>query len=165
MRISRAQLTRLSVAGSAALFVAWRWCRRRRAARGGARLPVTTLCAGTTALREIIEEELICPITRALMVDPVVTLDGQMYERAAIESFWAAQRRRGEPIISPATNLPLRSDQLVPVHALRSTIARLVDSGALDAEIVQEYRDSVREASARRGADTVRVPRARRARF
>jgi len=48
-----------------------------------------------------IKEELLCPITAELMLDPVFTADGQTYERGAIE------RWLEEHDTSPLTGEPL----------------------------------------------------------
>merc|ERR1719326_1055725 len=55
------------------------------------------------------------------MIDPVVSADGQSYERLAIEAWFAA----GETT-SPATGRPLPHQQLLPNHSLRSVIKDLL---------------------------------------
>ena len=57
-----------------------------------------------------------CPISMALMTDPVSTCDGYSYERSSIES-WLKLRPS-----SPLTGALLPSDHLVPNLALRSAI-------------------------------------------
>jgi hypothetical protein len=57
-------------------------------------------------------DELVCPITLELMVDPVVASDGRTYERAAIEE-WL-----GGHSTSPLTNLELASKELRPNRPL-----------------------------------------------
>ncbi len=57
---------------------------------------------------------------QVLLIEPVVAADGESYERSAIEA-WLAERGA----ISPATGVPLLHTQLVPNHALRSTLARM----------------------------------------
>ncbi len=58
-------------------------------------------------------EELFCPITLALMRDPVSTCDGQAYERDAITK-WLLEHRT-----SPLTGLELASSALIPNLPLR----------------------------------------------
>ena len=53
-------------------------------------------------------EDLKCMISLQLPIDPVVTCDGMIYERASIEQ-WLTQSDR-----SPATNLPLKTKALIP---------------------------------------------------
>ena len=63
--------------------------------------------------------ELLCPITQEVMVDPVMTVDGETYERAAIERVFE-DTAKGEDPISPATELELESRLLIPNVALCS---------------------------------------------
>ena len=50
------------------------------------------------------------------MEDPVICCDGHTYERTAIAT-WLGNNSR-----SPKTNQPLPSKELIPNHALRSSI-------------------------------------------
>merc|ERR1712154_122359 len=63
----------------------------------------------------------LCPITREPMEDPVICCDGHTYEREAIE-LWLRNNSR-----SPKTNQPLPSRDLVPNHALRSSIEAMME--------------------------------------
>mmetsp|Transcript_11404 Transcript_11404/g.32836 ORF Transcript_11404/g.32836 Transcript_11404/m.32836 type:complete len:311 (-) Transcript_11404:99-1031(-) len=58
----------------------------------------------------------VCPLTLAMMVDPVSTVDGQTYERSAIEE-WLEHNDT-----SPATGLPLESKLLVPNLAIKKAM-------------------------------------------
>lgn len=60
----------------------------------------------------------VCPITLAVMNDPVVCADGHSYERVAIEK-WLATRGS-----SPLTNVPLDSTALLPNRNLKRAIAK-----------------------------------------
>jgi hypothetical protein len=55
-----------------------------------------------------------CPITHETMLDPVVTIDGHVYERKAIEKWLKTHNT------SPVTNLPLEHKTLTPVHTITS---------------------------------------------
>ena len=59
--------------------------------------------------------ELLCPITHEVMVDPVMTADGHTYERAAIERVF-----EGVGVRSPVTGLVLSSRSLTPNVVVRS---------------------------------------------
>eukprot|EP01083_Nonionella_stella_P019801 54943_1 len=61
--------------------------------------------------------ELLCPITKSIMKDPVICSDGHSYERSAIEE-WLKRHDR-----SPMTNAKLVTKQVFPNHSLRSMIA------------------------------------------
>eukprot|EP01035_Chromulina_nebulosa_P023440 gene23440-30383_t len=58
----------------------------------------------------------ICPITCALMEDPVICSDGSTYEKSAITQ-WMSESNR-----SPTTNLELENNTLIPNLALRHLI-------------------------------------------
>jgi hypothetical protein len=59
----------------------------------------------------------ICPITAEVMMDPVITCDGQTYERRAIEKWF----QRGN-LTSPMTGLALPTTVVTPNHALRQAM-------------------------------------------
>jgi len=61
-------------------------------------------------------DNFLCPITFAIMEDPVLAMDGHSYERHAIED-WLKRNNT-----SPKTNVPLISKQLLPNHNLKSMI-------------------------------------------
>lgn len=61
-----------------------------------------------------------CPITLCLIKDPVMTCDGQTYERAAIEQWFKSGKK-----ISPITGLPLKNTNLIPNILLKSLIEEL----------------------------------------
>ena len=62
--------------------------------------------------------EVVCPITRQVMRDPVVAADGQSYERAAITAFLQAGNTT-----SPVSGQRLAHPGLVPNAALASAIS------------------------------------------
>jgi hypothetical protein len=61
--------------------------------------------------------EMDCPITQALMLDPVTGSDGHTYERSAIQYWFDTGHNR-----SPVTNQVLDSQNLYANHALRKMI-------------------------------------------
>ena len=84
--------------------------------------------AVAAARREALSESLVCPISLALMRDPVVAADGHTYERCQIESWIQRAQRNGEEIRSPVTNEALAYAMLAPNHSMRSLIAQVLDS-------------------------------------
>ena len=66
---------------------------------------------------------LYCPITHELMLDPVMTDDGQTYERKAIMKWFA-----GGQETSPATGAKLASKTLVPNVTLRLVLKTYLKS-------------------------------------
>jgi hypothetical protein len=71
-------------------------------------------------------DEYSCPITGELLRDPVIAVDGQTYERAAIAQ-WFGQHHSGDTVNSPMTGKPLPSRSLVANIALRKLVADYVD--------------------------------------
>ena len=69
-----------------------------------------------------VPDEYICPITSEIMTDPVTTLDGFTYERAAITE-WLRTKDT-----SPKTGATLESKKLIANHSLRSMIRRFNES-------------------------------------
>ena len=61
-------------------------------------------------------DEYLCPITTEVMTDPVTTLDGFTYERAAITE-WLRTKDT-----SPKTGATLESKMLIPNHLVRGMI-------------------------------------------
>jgi len=97
-----------------------------------------------TTLREL-AEELTCPISQFLMVDPVIAADGHTYDRAQIEKWFRQQTESGKKATSPQTREPLSDQRLVSNVALKRTIERLVESGQLDEQIVVQWKASKQE--------------------
>jgi hypothetical protein len=64
--------------------------------------------------------QLVCPITKELMRDPVVASDCYTYERGAIEAWMA------KSMVSPKTGAPLPNKELVPNLTLRASISLLL---------------------------------------
>ena len=64
-----------------------------------------------------VPQDFCCSITGDVMMDPVCTVDGHTYERAAIRQWFSLGNRS-----SPKTNAVLPSIELTPNHALRCAI-------------------------------------------
>lgn len=86
--------------------------------------------AGASPVPEV-QAGLTCPITFALMQDPVLAADGHTYERAAIEAWISRQQGEGQAPCSPLTNLPLPSTELRPNLAARHLVVSLSTAGLL----------------------------------
>ena len=63
-----------------------------------------------------LKENFICPITMAVMTDPVICLDGHTYERSAIEQ-WLSTKNH-----SPITRQIIPNNSLIPNIVLRNII-------------------------------------------
>ena len=115
--------------------------------------------AAAAAVVEGVASSLHCPITKQLMTDPVFTMDGQTYERSAIEA-WLRNHDT-----SPATGKPLPSKKLVPNVRARSMLRELPELTAQSAarlglpampdmsEIDEGAEQEAREAAAKAAAE------------
>ncbi len=63
-----------------------------------------------------VPNEFLCPITREIMKDPVVTSDGHSFEREVITQWLRSNNT------SPLTNLELDNNYLIPNIALKKRI-------------------------------------------
>lgn len=69
-----------------------------------------------------VPDSFVCPISAAIMIDPVATVDGCVYERPYIERWFRERRQQGHRITSPITGLELPSATLMPLVALQHAI-------------------------------------------
>eukprot|EP00913_Durusdinium_trenchii_P024551 g23048.t1 len=69
-----------------------------------------------------VPDSFVCPISAAIMVDPVATVDGSVYERGYIERWFRERRQDGNRITSPITGQELPSATLMPLVALQRAI-------------------------------------------
>lgn len=67
-------------------------------------------------------EIFMCPITHAVMSDPVISIDGYTYERSAIAQWFQSSRK------SPVTGVQLAHRLLTPNHAIRTLLKSLIDA-------------------------------------
>jgi len=69
-----------------------------------------------------IPAEFLCPLTRSLLEDPVATLDGNIFERKAIEEWF-----RSGNTSSPITDEILQTTEVIPMPLLKNAIKRFVE--------------------------------------
>ena len=96
-------------------------------------LPLAPLKASINAALE----ELVCPLTFELPVDPVYTEGGDVCERAAIAALIRLRGMRN--LRSFRTNEPI-SSHLVEAVAIRNVIGKLVGSGLADHEVANAWK-------------------------
>jgi len=75
-----------------------------------------------TELKLMISTNYFCPLTKKLFVDPVLTADGETYEKEAIESLF----RKGENT-SPNTKEVLPNQTLIPNIVLKKLLNELIE--------------------------------------
>ena len=78
-------------------------------------------------------DEILCPITKMLPLDPVMAEDGNVYDRSAIKK-WFKEKKT-----SPVTNLKIRT-KLIPAKHVTNMIQAMVDSGALSGDMVTQWK-------------------------
>lgn len=77
--------------------------------------------------------DLKCSISGELVIDPVLTVDGQLYERASIERWLTANDT------SPSTGLKLSSKTLIPCFVARNSVTQLVEGGVLPVDEQRQW--------------------------
>ena len=87
-------------------------------------------------------DELVCPITRELPVDPVTAEDGRVYERQAMEEWLGS--KAGQAVRSPVTNEPMGT-KLLPAVQVRNTIKGMVTSGAIRGDKAEAWKKRIEE--------------------
>jgi hypothetical protein len=73
--------------------------------------------------------DFICPITQCVMIDPVMTCDGKVYDRCAIVE-WFSNFPLGQAPTSPLTNLQVENVTLVPREDIRLQIKEFLAAKA-----------------------------------
>lgn len=81
------------------------------------RLKTADVAVSTESTTQLKPHSYLCPITLAIMKDPVMLSDGHSYERSAILK-WLKDHKT-----SPVTNLPLAHTRVTDNHTLRGAIA------------------------------------------
>ena len=86
-----------------------------------------------------IAKEFVCPITQELPISPVTAEDGKIYEETAIRDWFS--KKDGEPT-SPSTGAVIGT-KLLPAPQARNTIEALVESGAIEGEIAEAWKEKL----------------------
>ena len=89
-----------------------------------------------------IAKEFVCPITQELPIQPVTAEDGKIYEETAIRKWFAAKLENNESPTSPATGAEI-GPKLLPAPQARNTIEALVESGAIEGEIAEAWKEKL----------------------
>ena len=82
-------------------------------------------------------EELVCPITLELPMDPVMAEDGTIYERSAIEEHLKNSNK------SPTKNTRM-GKKLFASHQVKSTIEKLVRQASRSDSLAKTYNDRIK---------------------
>lgn len=116
--------------------------------------------AGQTELKriktktlDVVVDELLCPITQQLPVDPVMAQDGRVYDREAIKEWidtkkklvknkYSWQKEENFLVRSPSTNKKM-GITLTEATQVRNTIEHLVKSGAVEDEKAEAVKEQL----------------------
>ncbi len=71
------------------------------------------------SIDEDVPSAFLCPLSKNILIDPVATLDGHVFERTEIEN-WL--RVNGPRAISPVTGIPLESIDLISIPSVSAAI-------------------------------------------
>ena len=85
-----------------------------------------------------IAEELICPITQELPVEPVLAEDGRIYEKKDLLQWFGTDREAKSPTTGDIIGTTLK-----PAPQVRNTIEALVKSGAIEGEIAEAWKEKL----------------------
>lgn len=88
---------------------------------------------------QVLLDDLTCPISQNIMIDPVIASDGHTYERAYIRVVLDSPNP-----ISPLTRENL-NNVLLPNIPLRNIIENIIREGLINQEDIDDYRDFVAE--------------------
>ncbi len=73
---------------------------------------------------DTIPKDLLCPITQSIMIDPVITCNGETYEKYAIQKWFRKNICKKDPL----TNKPLKNKKLTPNFVLSRLIRSYVEN-------------------------------------
>lgn len=88
------------------------------------------------ATSALLVAEFSCPITHELILNPVTTVEGQLYERSAIEKWFKTNSR------SPMTNVEI-DKKLFEARSVSSAIRVLVTNGQIVAQHAGEWKSKI----------------------
>jgi U-box domain/Sel1 repeat len=91
-----------------------------------------------------IEDDLLCPITKELPFEPVTAEDGRLYEKQAIEEYFASHPEWDWLVRSPVTNQRI-GKQLFPAPIMKSHIETLIEHGILTGDSAKLWKAKLQE--------------------
>ena len=99
-------------------------------AGGGSGSSSVASSVSASVISQTCPAELICPLSRRIMTDPVFCGDGYTYERSAIEQHFTSQREllvqlghADALVTSPITKQPIESTQLIPNKGVQAAVS------------------------------------------
>jgi len=100
---------------------------------------------GHVGLSDDLLDEFACPISGRLPVDPVTAMDGRIYDRHGLMTWF--DKHPGTTIKSPVTGEAM-GKEVVTAYQVRNTLNSFVERGLLTGEAVDEWKAECKEVDA-----------------
>ena len=100
---------------------------------------------GEVGLSDDLLDEFACPISGRLPVDPVTAMDGRIYDRHGLMTWF--DKHPGTTIKSPVTGEAM-SKGVITAYQVRNTLNSFVERGLLTGEAVDEWKAECKEVDA-----------------
>ena len=90
-------------------------------------------------------DDLVCPISFELPIDPVIAEDGHVYERSALRAWFEREAGHGDfRARSPMTGKPMPT-RVIPAIQIRQMLERMVRSGAFHGDKAAAWEKRIAE--------------------
>jgi len=99
---------------------------------------------GAKRQKQSVESDLICPITRELPLDPVHAEDGSMYERHAIEEYFATTTKSEGKVKSPTKGMMIGTSIFAAPH-IKNHIERLISKDVITGDLANKWKERAKE--------------------
>jgi U-box domain/Sel1 repeat len=107
--------------------------------------------ANTIEQHPSVVDDLICPITFELPLDPVTAEDGIVYERSAIEEYF--QSKEGHAVIKSPVTQQVIGKKLLPAIKHKNTIESLIAMGVIAGSLATNWKEKEEGEEIRKGAE------------
>ena len=92
-------------------------------------------------------DDLICPITRELPIDPCYARDGRLYDRCALEQFF--ETAGGPYVRSPITNAYMEKE-MFPAPQMKSLIETLIETKVITGDFAKTWTRKLQQEQYRK---------------
>eukprot|EP00957_Ditylum_brightwellii_P026732 2021710-Ditylum_brightwellii.AAC.1 len=99
---------------------------------------------GAKRQKQSVESDLICPITHELPLDPVHAEDGSMYERHAIEEYFATTTKSEGKVKSPTKGMMIGTSIFAAPH-IKNHIERLISKDVITGDLANKWKERAKE--------------------
>mmetsp|Transcript_7136 Transcript_7136/g.10448 ORF Transcript_7136/g.10448 Transcript_7136/m.10448 type:complete len:256 (+) Transcript_7136:137-904(+) len=94
--------------------------------------------------KQSVESDLICPITHELPFDPVHAEDGSLYERQAIEEYFATTTKSEGKVRSPVKGVMIGTSIFAAPH-IKNTIESLISNDMITGDVANKWKERAKE--------------------